>query len=479
MNQPIIRLFVVVIGLFAGLAAATSWWTVVKAEELNTEKPSQNQRALLRGLKVRRGVIRAADGTILARSVRDAKGNFERRYPEGGLFAHAIGYSFVARGQTGLEAEKNAELSGEGKDEITSMVDQLTGKRPDGEDITTTLDPGAQRVAIQALAGRKGSVVALDPRTGAVKAMVSTPGYDPNEVRTQQRFNAFNRDPASPLLNLATQAGDPPGSTFKVVTAVAAIDSGKYQPDSRVSGENGKKISGVPLNNFGRASYGDITLTEALTNSVNTVWAEVGEELGKETMARYMDRFGFGRDPELDYPDGQMLPSGPYRNGRRIEPTSRFVDVGRMAIGQSLLRVSPMQMALVASAVANGGDLMKPHLVDRIVDRDGRTTDEVEPERQAEVMSEETAAKVTEMMASVVREGSGTAAALSGIEVAGKTGTAEKNIEKNINQPWFIGFAPRTQPRFVVAATVQQSVGGTGGEVAAPIARQVLQELLR
>ncbi|MCW3010742.1 MAG: penicillin-binding protein 2 [Solirubrobacterales bacterium] len=478
MNQPIVRLFMVVVVLFAGLAGATSWWTVVKADELREEKPGQNPRALLRGLKVRRGVIRAEDGTLLARSVRDEEGNFSRRYPEGGLFAHAVGYSFVGRGQTGLEAQYNEALAGEDKDGITTLFDELSGKRPDGEDMTTTLDAQAQRVAIQALAGRKGSVVALDPRTGAVKVMVSTPGYDPNEVRTQARFNAFNRDPASPLLNLATQAGDPPGSTFKVVTAVAAIDSGKYEPGSRVNGRNGKPISGVPLNNFGQADYGDITLTEALTRSVNTVWAQVGEDLGKDTMAEYMERFGFGKDPQLDYPDGQMLPSGPYRDGKRISPRSRFVDVGRMAIGQSLLRVSPMQMALVASAVANGGELMKPHLLDRIVDGDGRTTEEVEPEVQERVMKAETAAKVTEMMASVVREGSGTAAALAGIEVAGKTGTAEKNIEQRINQPWFIGFAPRSAPKYVVAATIEQSVGGTGGDVAAPIAKQVLQELL-
>lgn len=479
MNQPITRLFLVVVVLFAGLAAATSWWTVVKADELNTERADQNKRALLRGLKVRRGLIRAADGTVIARSVRDEDGNYERRYPEGGLFAHAVGYSYADRGQTGLEREYDAVLAGQEEDGVGDLVDELTGARPEGEDITTTLDPAAQRVAIKALAGRKGSVVALDPKTGAVKAMVSTPGYDPNEVRTQQRFNAFNADPGSPLLNLATQAGDPPGSTFKVVTAVAAIDSGEYEPDSLVSGVNGKPISGVPLNNFGQASFGDITLTEALTKSVNTVWAQVGEDLGKQTLAEYMDRFGFGRDPELDYPDGQMLPSGPYRNGKRISPTSRFVDVGRMAIGQSLLRVSPLQMALVAGAVANGGELMKPYLLDRVRDRDGRTTEKAEPDRQARVMSEETATKVTEMMASVVREGSGTAAALSGIEVAGKTGTAEKNIERNINQPWFIGFAPRTQPRFAVAATIQQSVGGTGGDVAAPIAKQVLQELLK
>jgi peptidoglycan glycosyltransferase len=265
---------------------------------------------------------------------------------------------------------------------------------------------------------------------------------------------------------------------MKVATAIAAIDSGRFSPESRVNGRNGKEISGVPLNNFGRASYGDITLTEALTFSVNTVWAEVAETLGKATMDRYMDRLGFGADPPLDYPDDQMLPSGNYRKGRLIPPTSRFVDIGRMGIGQALLRVTPLQMAQVAAAVANDGELMEPRLVEKVVDRDGRTKEEIQPDEQSQVMSRESARQVARMMASVVREGSGTAAALQGIEVAGKTGTAEIDVARDIAQPWFIGFAPTEKGRIAVAATVERIQGGTGGAVAAPIARQVLEALL-
>ncbi len=478
MNQPIGRLFLVVLVMFAGLAGATSWWTVVKADELNTQYTGQNRRDVLRGLKVRRGLVRAADGTVLARSVRDREGIYSRRYPEGALFAHAVGYSYASIAQSGIEQSRNDLLSGE-RGELGNVFAELLGRADSGDDVFTTLDPKGQRAALQALGGRKGAVVAIEPETGAIRAMVSTPGYDPNSFRRRGVFGELSEDEAnSPLLNRATQAGYQPGSTMKVATAIAAIDSGRFSPESRVNGRNGKEISGVPLNNFGRASYGDITLTEALTFSVNTVWAEVAETLGKATMDRYMDRLGFGADPPLDYPDDQMLPSGNYRKGRLIPPTSRFVDIGRMGIGQALLRVTPLQMAQVAAAVANDGELMEPRLVEKVVDRDGRTVEEIQPDEQSQVMSRESARQVARMMASVVREGSGTAAALQGIEVAGKTGTAEIDVARDIAQPWFIGFAPTAKGRIAVAATVERVQGGTGGAVAAPIARQVLEALL-
>jgi penicillin-binding protein A len=474
-NAPISRLYLVVVVLFAVLIAFTSNWTVFGAEALR-DNP-KNRRELLEQQRIRRGVIRADDGTLLARSVRRSDGTYSRTYPDDELFAHAVGYSFTRFGRSGTEQFRNDALTGTGN-ELGSLFDRLSGSEPEGDDVRTTLDPDGQRVALQGLAGRKGAVVALDPQTGAIKVMASTPGYDPNEVGDPGGFARLNRDENSPLLNRTTQSGYPPGSTFKVVTAIAAMDTGEYTPDSRVSGENGKEISGVPLNNFGNESYGEITLTEALTNSVNTVWAEVGEDLGGEVMQRYMDRLGFGEPVRVDLPESERRASGEFRNGRPIPATSRFVDVGRMAIGQDLLNVTPLQMAMVASAVANKGRLMAPHITDRIVDRDGRTVDRIQPREMSRVMSESAADDVAEMMASVVREGSGTAAALQGIDVAGKTGTAEVDRPCGPNQVWFIAFAPRNDPEVAVATTVECSEG-TGGVVAAPIAKQVMQELLR
>jgi len=481
-NQPITRLFVVVMVLFAGLAGATSWWTVVKADELNTQRTSQNKRELLRGLKIRRGLIRDADGGVIARSVRGSDGIYSRRYPQGELFGHPVGYSRAEEslGQTALEAFRDQPLTGR-KDGLTTVFDQLTGARREGEDVLTTLDPGAQRRAAEliARAGKSGSAVALDPRTGAVKVMVSTPGYDPGVVRDTKTLERLNRDEArKPLVNRALQFGEAPGSTMKVVTATAAIDSGKYDVGSRVDGTNDRPISGVPLMNDFDESFGQVDLVTAMAKSVNTAWAQVAEALGQKTMRTYMRRFGFEQKPALDYPADAMSAAGAYRNGRLLPATSRFVDVGRMGIGQDKLSVTTMQMAQVAAAVGNGGTLMKPHLTDRIVDRDGRTTEKIEPEVQSEVMSKASAAQVRTMMEAVVERGTGTAAKIEGVQVAGKTGTAETQIGKKINDVWFIAFAPSRDPRVAIAVNVQD-VPGFGGEIAAPIARDVMKMLLR
>ncbi len=261
---------------------------------------------------------------------------------------------------------------------------------------------------------------------------------------------------------------------MKTVTATAALDSGRFTPQSRVSGRNGKPISGVPLNNFGGEDFGDIDLTTALTNSVNTVWAEVGVRLGRKTMSSYMRRFGFFVDPPADYPDSQLVPSAVHV-GRRtnLTPASRNVDVGRMAIGQGGLEVTPLQMASVAQTIADGGVRMEPRLGRRVIDPDGRVVDDIQPAQATRVMSPRTAQELTAMMRQVVREGTGTAAALQGVEVAGKTGTAEIDIARRINQPWFIGFTSRV----AVAVTVERVQAGTGGVVAAPIAKRVLEAL--
>ncbi len=317
-------------------------------------------------------------------------------------------------------------------------------------------------MANDALQGRDGAVVALDVKSGAVRVLAGTPSFNPNRPENAKTFNT------------ATQGLYPPGSTMKTVTASAAIDSGRYQPDSRVSGKNGKVISGTPLNNFGSQSYGDITLTEALTNSVNTVWAEVGVKLGRNRMQEYMDRFGFMEDPPMDYPDRQMNASGPRdpKTGKLIPMSSDRVDVGRTAIGQALLLVTPLQMASVAQTIGNGGMRMQPRLVEKVIDPDGRTVDEPLPEQAERVMSRESAAKVGTMMKSVVREGSGTAAALQGVELAGKTGTAEIDIARGINDLWFIGFTDE-----VAIAVIIDREQGQGGTVSAPIAKRVLQAL--
>jgi len=478
MNAPARRLYVLISALFAVLVFATAWWTVARPASLRDN--TENKRALLEQQRIHRGTIRSADGTVLARSVKVRGGIYTRRYTDADAdVSQTIGYSYTDLGQVGLEKSRNDELVGE-TNGIESFVDQVLGKQQEGNDVTTTIDLAAQRVALQQLAGRKGAVVAMEPDTGKVRVMASVPGFDANAVRDPKTFKQLNRDLDSPLFNRATQASYPPGSTFKVVTAAAALDSGQYTPDSVLNGDSPKVVSGVPLANDDDISYGDITLTTALTHSVNTVFAQIGEDLGKATMAKYMNRFGFDAKPPLDYPADQMLASGEYdlKTGRLLPVTSPRVDVGRMAIGQDKLQVTPLQMATVAATVANGGVRVAPRLTDKIVDPDGRVVERIKPQEEQRVMSTQTARELGEMMQNVVREGTGTAAALSGIDVAGKTGTAQIDPDRNITQPWFIAYAPADDPKMAIAVTIERSAGGFGGTEAAPIAKAVLEQLL-
>jgi peptidoglycan glycosyltransferase len=484
-NQPIIRLFGLVVLMFALLLAFTSRWTVFEAASLRGNP--LNARAVLEQQRIDRGTILAADGTVLARSVLKAGANrsegiYERFYPTGEKFAQAIGYAYIEPGRTALERFRNGDLNGQTGTNLQTILNQLQGKKPRGDTVLTTLDPGAQQVAISALAGHEGAVVALDPRSGAVRVMASLPSFDPNALRSRASYLQLKREtegspPKKSLVNRATQFGYAPGSTFKVLTATAAIDSGAFTPESTVSGQDNVPISGVKLQNDENENFGQITLTQALAKSVNTVWAQVAERLGKQTLARYMARFGFDRKPQLDYPANEMSSSGEFSHSRLLAPTSPLVDVGRMGIGQDKLAVTPLQMAEVAAAVANGGRLMVPHLTERIVDPDGRTVQQISPRLQSVVMKPSTAKALTSMMEAVVNEGTGTPAQIPGVQVAGKTGTAETQIGTAINNVWFIAFAPASNPRVAIAVTLGK-VPGQGAAFAAPVARAVIERLL-
>ena len=469
MNAAIVRLFAVVVLLFALLIGFTSRWTVFQASSLDNNP--LNRRQLIDDLRTKRGRILADDGTLLAKSVPAAAGTWSRSYPTGQVFAQPIGYLIALEGRAaGLELSRGSALRGL-QTGLSSIFGQVSSHRV-GDDLYTTLDPKATQVAIQGLAGRAGSVVALDPRTGAVKVMYANPTYNDNNVGSLGAGES--------LFNNSTQSGWPPGSTFKVVTAAAAIDSGKYTPNSIVNGNSPVTISGVPLSNDGNQSFGPIDLSTALTYSVNTVWAQVADSVGRPTMTKYMERFGFYNKPPLDYPPFELNPSRPYSStGRAYPPASPDEDIGRIGIGQGGLRVTPLQMAMVAAAVANRGKLMVPHLTDRIVDPDGRTLQTIKPAVYNQVMKPSTALELTQMMKRVVEEGTGTPAQLGGVSVAGKTGTASIGVTgSNLTQPWFIGFAPADNPKIAVAVTVAKTQGGFGGTVAAPIASSVIQTLL-
>jgi peptidoglycan glycosyltransferase len=483
-NRQIVKLFAFIVVLFGVLIGFTSYWSVFDAEAL--KEKDANKRPLFEQQQIPRGRILAADGTVIAKSVPKGKGaakRYVRRYPQGSLFGHPIGYSFVKYGDSEFEQFHNDELIGEGS-EFSSIADELLGHTQEGNDIVTNIDTEAQRLALGDLkeAGY-GAVVALDPKTGAVEVMVSNAPYDPNRVPYD--LEKWNSDEIErPLFNRATQGLYPPGSTFKVVTAAAGLDSGAITPESTINAPGTIIDEGQPLNNDFTEDFGSIALDTALTNSVNTWFGQLGQQLGNDTLFEYMERFGFNAKPAIDLPEDEVLPSGVWDiENEKLLHARDPVDLARVAIGQERLLATPLQMAQVAAAVANGGKLMKPQIWKRVVDPDGRTVDTMGPSVYSEAVSEETAEELTTAMEGVVSEGTGTNAAIPGVPVAGKTGTAETpgNLAcgggENENQAWFIGFAPADDPQIAIAASVE-CTEQFGNDVAAPIFRDVAETIL-
>jgi peptidoglycan glycosyltransferase len=490
-NTPIVRVYALLLLLLALLVWKTSQWAVFDAQALKDN--SANRRPLIEAQTIHRGEIKTSDGTVIAESSPEGGGAhpvYVRHYPTGSLFGNPVGYSFIQAGQSGIERSENDPLVGN-QNEFSSIIDQLRGTTQQGANVTLTINGNVQRVATDALneaiastpgaSGFGGAAVALDPTTGAVLAMASVPGFDPNKARTSAGLSELNK-PQQPsiIINRATQSGYPPGSTMKVVTATAALDSGQFTPGSVLSGATPQVIGGVPLSNAGNEPFGDIDMTTALTNSVNTYFAQVGEKLGPATMFKYMDRYGFFSDPQLDYPTDQMIPSGVYStNGSHLLTQNEPIDIGRVAIGQGQLLTTPLQMAEVASAVANRGVLDKPTFVQDVTDSDGRTISSLSPQVQSTVMSTRTASELTEMMTKVTQEGTAAGLTVEGLPFAGKTGTAEIGDPANgINQPWFIGFAPASDPKVAVAVTLERCQGCFGGEVAGPVATRIMDAVL-
>jgi peptidoglycan glycosyltransferase len=480
-NRQIVKLFALIAALFALLVGFTSYWSVFDAKAL--KEKSANQRPLLEQQQIRRGRILAADGSVIARSVAKGRGanrRYVRRYPEGALYGHPIGYSFVRQGDSELERSHNEELVG-GSSEFSSILDQLRGGGQQGDDVATNLDPAAQRAALADLeAAGLGAVVAIEPNSGRVRVLASNPPFDPNRV--PEHPSSLNTDPTSSLFDRATQGQYPPGSTFKVVTAAAGLDSGAVTPESTIDAPGTIAVQGRPLQNDFNQSFGPISLDTALTHSVNTWFAQLGERVGQGTLFDYMDRFGFNSTPAIDLPSTQVSKSGVFED-RELLGRGDPVDVARVAIGQERLAVTPLQMAEVAAAVANGGRLMKPQIWSRVVAPDGRVVKRLEPSEYSRPIDATTAAELTTAMEGVVSAGTGTNAAIPGVAVAGKTGTAETPYNETCgggteeNQAWFIGFAPADEPKIAIAATVECTTR-FGNDVAAPIFRDVAETIL-
>jgi penicillin-binding protein A len=491
MNRQINHVAVAALILLAALIVATTYWQSWAAAGLADRQDNAIQRVAQ--FQIKRGEIFAADGrTYLARRVVrtvEVKTLYFRRYPQGGRFAHVVGYSTAVRERAGLERSMNDYLTASNANLNTVLdttLDKIRGGTIEGNDLVLTLRPGAQKIAYEALAGRCASVVALEPKTGRVLVMANSPSFDPNLMEKPGGYAKILRiqgacPSPSPLVNRATFGHYIPGSIFKVVTASAALDTGKYTAESSFVDpgycvEYGRRVTNYS-DQSGPAVYGRVNLIQALVNSINSVFCNIGKEMGPAPIVDYMKRYGFYSVPPLETPVNERRASGLFKDGKLFEPeNSGQADPGRLAFGQERLQVTPLQMAMVAGGVANGGVVMEPFVVQRIRAPDGTVIRRTRPNELGPAVSPETAATLTQMMASAVASGTGTAAQIPGVAVAGKTGTAETGVSGR-NTVWFISFAPADDPKVAVAVVVE-ATSGTGGEHAAPIAKTVLQALL-
>jgi penicillin-binding protein A len=483
MNAQISRVAVAALVLLSSLIVATTYWQTWAAAGLAERRDNTIQRVA--EFEIDRGRILASDGrTVLARNVRKKVGGktlYFRRYPTGGLYAHAVGYSTQVRSRTGLERSQNDFLTGANENLSTvvdTTLDRLRGSTIKGNDIVLTLRPNGQRVAMSALRDLRGAVAAIDPQTGRVLVLASRPTYDPNQVERPNGYARILRRSGSPLVNRATSGLYPPGSIFKVVTGAAALQSEKFTPESRFNDPGYCIEYGRRVENYDTTSpFGNVNLHQAMQNSINSVFCEIGKRLGGLEILDQSRRFGFYSDPPLDTPSDERSPSGLYKGGKLFFPEDNFkVDPGRLAFGQERMLVTPLQMAMVAGTVGKRGVVMRPTLVQRVQARDGQIVSRSDGEELGRAVSEQTAGELTAMMESVVSGGTGTAAQISGVRVAGKTGTAETGVSGR-NHTWFIAFAPAEKPRVAIAVVVENQTG-TGGTVAAPIAKQVMEALL-
>jgi penicillin-binding protein A len=481
MNARIANVFTLLAVGFGGIVVMLTWWQVVVAGELR-QMDMNNQTAYYEQ-RVQRGLITTADGVRLAtrtpREGANADTIWERRYPERSLAAHVLGYDSRGYSRAGVERALNDALTGSSRN-LGAVVGLLDGDEAAvGDNVQLTIDAGAQRVAERALAatGSPGAAVAVEVTTGRVVVMASHPTFAPADVLVDFEAVAGGDGSNTRLFNRATQAAYPPGSTFKVLTAAAALEDGIAAPDRSFPGGCTFATTGPAIANFGGACFGRHDLETALTRSINTTFAQLGVELGAARLREQMAAFGFFEKPPLEgLPTSEVRASGLTGEDGRPLPEDRSIDQARTAIGQDKLTVSPLQMALVVAAIGNRGVVPEPTLVQRITRPGGRVVARAQPRDWKRAISPETAASLLQMMRRAVDEGSGTAARIPGVQVAGKTGTADA---PGGNITWFVALAPADAPRYAVAVAVEgQSSGITGGAVSAPIARDVLVELL-
>lgn len=488
MNTPVRRIAIAVMAMILLLMANLTYVQVVQAGDLRTDQ--RNQRVLLAEYSRQRGQINA-QGQVLARSVQtDGQYPFQREYPSGEAFAPVTGYYSLIYSAGGLERATNDVLNGSDDRLFTRRLsDLITGRDPSGGNVVTTILPEVQQAAYDALADRgyTGAVVALRPADGAILAMASTPSYDPNPLasfsaQTQQdAWAAYNDADPSVLTNRATQEAYPPGSTFKLIDVAAALASGRYTPDSQLTAASSITLAdtATQLQNFNGNQCGTgatASLRDALQRSCNTAFAELSAALGEEVLRDQAEAFGIGTE-DIGIP----MAVAPSTIGD-IESTAALQ---QSSIGQRDVALTPMQNAMIVAAIANGGTLVAPYLVQEIQSQDLSVVGTTDPDQLGQAISPQVAQTLTELM--VNNENSySSVGKIRGIQIAAKTGTAEHGTDPKNTPPhvWYVAFAPAEDPQIAVAVLIESggdrnNLAATGGEVAAPVGRAVIGAALR
>lgn len=453
-NRRIIRVLIVISGLFLALLTYLLYFNLFKAETVSTNP--YNRRQWDDERYVTRGTIYDSNGLVLAETVEDGD-MVKREYSQGRLYSHVIGYCSKVYGKSLLERAYDSELLGKGD------IDLFQGDKKNGFDLNLTIDNSVQKYAYEQLRGKRGALVAVDPQTGAVLAMVSLPDFDPRAEKLEENWNSIVENENSPLISRAVQGLYPPGSTYKIVTAAAAFENGMK---GSMFEDTGSFVKGdFEVENYAGKAYGEISLENAFRVSSNQVFCSIGYDLGNEKTLEIAERFGINSAINFDVATEKS----------RIEYKKMTnEDCALVGIGQGQLLVTPLQMAMVCSSVANGGKMLKPYVVGSVT-KNNIIVSEAKTKVQGQTISAETAAYLNELMIDAVENGTGRRAKINGITVAGKTGTAENETDKD--HAWFVGYAPAEDPQIAVAVILEND-GRSGGDAAAPIAGNVMRKYL-
>lgn len=455
LNKRIIRVLVVVCIMFLSLVTYLLYFNMFEAKEVASNP--YNKRQWEDEKFVKRGSIYDSEGLVLAET--EVNGDERiRRYPKGKLYSHIIGYCSKTYGKSQLEMSYDDQLLGHGDISISF------GELRSGYDLHLTISNNLQQYAYDQLNGRKGAIVALEPKTGKILTMVSFPDFDPNAASLEKNWNNIVEQEDAPLLARATQGLYPPGSTYKIATSAAAYETGRITESFQDTGRFER--GGLKVDNYGQSAYGEIDLKRAFEVSSNFAFCTLGYEMGPEKVLEEAERFGVNKSFGFDLALSKSQIQYKKMNNE---------DAALVSIGQGQLLMTPLHVAMMGAAVANDGKIMKPYVVDSVTTAAGLTLSSAKPNLLYDVMSADCAAYLDELMQGVVKNGTGKSCRISGVNVAGKTGTAENETSKD--HAWFVGYAPAENPQIVVAVLLEYD-GGAGGTNAGPIARNIIRKYL-